>query len=172
MPNAAANFDDDFGLESAPRKKPAARRPASGKGKPGRGKKKGKSRFRFAFDMQRVARWSAVGMSATVALGIMVNALVMQKGHHPAPLFGKSIALGDPAPVPAPAIVNRAPAKPEAATPAPVAAPMPAPRTQPATDSADATPPATTIRSPSCCRARPWPPTIRRARRSSARSAR
>ena len=66
-------------------------------------KKKGPRRPRF--DMHRVARVAAIGMAATMALGIMVNALVLQKGHHPAPLFGKaSVAAAAPAVVPRPPV--------------------------------------------------------------------
>ncbi len=114
----AATFDDDLGYDAAPRKgAPRKPRAASTAGK----KKKGARRPRF--DMHRVARFTAIGMAATMALGIMVNALVLQKGHHPAPLFGK-------APVPATAQAT-APLPPvraaqvdgpeEVATPAPVA---------------------------------------------------
>ena len=81
----AATFDDDLGYDAAPRKgAPRKPRAASPTGK----KKKGARRPRF--DMHRVARYAAIVMAATMALGIMVNALVLQKGHHPAPLFGKA----------------------------------------------------------------------------------
>ena len=81
---------------SARPRKPRAVAPKS-KGAP---RSKGKKPPRFAFDMQRVVRWGAIGMSGSLAMAIMVNALVLQKGHHPAPLFGKAIALGpSPAPV-------------------------------------------------------------------------
>ncbi len=86
MHNAAANFDDDFGYEPKPRKNPP-RKPRTGTPA---GKKTTAKRRRF--DMHRVARFAAVGMAATMALGIMVNALVLQKGHHPAPLFGHAVA--------------------------------------------------------------------------------
>lgn len=83
----AATFDDDLGYDAAPRKgAPRKPRAASPAGK----KKKGARRPRF--DMHRVARYAAIVMAATMALGIMVNALVLQKGHHPAPLFGKAQA--------------------------------------------------------------------------------
>ena len=118
MRNATANFDDDFDVKEPARKK-ATRRPP-----PGTKKKKGKRRFRFNVDMKRVARYSAIGMSATVAIGIMVNALVLQKSKHPAPLFGKSIVLGEstvPAPRPAPQPIRVAVEDPET----PAEAPMP-----------------------------------------------
>lgn len=81
----AATFDDDLGYEASPRKT-AKRKPPTARA----GKKKGAKRRRF--DLQRVARFAAIGMAATMAIGIMVNALVLQKGHHPAPLFGKALA--------------------------------------------------------------------------------
>lgn len=103
MRNAAATFDDDFGSSRAPRKGARARS-AGGTGK----KKKGGRRA--VFDMNGVARYAAIGMAATMALGIMVNALVLQKGHHPAPLFGKAAA-ASPAPAAAPkAVVAAIPA--------------------------------------------------------------
>ena len=79
----AATFDDDraYGAalrKGAPRKPRAA---AAGKTKKGAGR-----------PLHRVARFAAIGMAASVACGIMVNALVLQKGHHPAPLFGKATA--------------------------------------------------------------------------------
>lgn len=81
----AATFDDDLDYASVPRERaPRKPRAASAAAK----KKKGPRRPRF--DMHRVARVAAIGMAATMALGIMVNALVLQKGHHPAPLFGKA----------------------------------------------------------------------------------
>lgn len=88
MRNAAASFDDDFGYDAAARKK-TPRKPRTPLGK--QKTKKGK---RFGFAMHRAARYGAIGMSATVVLGIMINALALQKSRHPAPLFGKAIALG------------------------------------------------------------------------------
>ena len=88
----AATFDDDLGFETAARRssarkgQPSRPRAAGGAGKT---KKRGK---RSRFDMHRVARVAAIAMAATMAIGIMVNALVLQKGHHPAPLFGKATA--------------------------------------------------------------------------------
>lgn len=80
----AATFDDDLDYGAAPRER-APRKPRP----PSTGAKKKKGPRRRRFDMHRVARVAAIGMAATMALGIMVNALVLQKGHHPAPLFGK-----------------------------------------------------------------------------------
>ena len=80
----AATFDDDLDYSPARRK--------SGTRKPGAtsaGKTK-KSVKRRRFDMHRVARFAAIGMAATMAFGIMINALVLQKGHHPAPLFARA----------------------------------------------------------------------------------
>lgn len=95
MRNAAATMDDDFGYETAPRKaapRKASGRPRSG-GNAGKAKKGTKRR---GVDMHRVARIAAIGMAATMATGIMVNALMLQKGHHPAPLFGKAAATRAP----------------------------------------------------------------------------
>jgi hypothetical protein len=130
--NAAAHFDDDFGYDEPVRKK-SPRQPRATAPK-ARRKKKGKGRF--SLDMHKVARYSAIGMSATVALGIMVNALVMQKGHHPAPLFAKKIEIGQadalvPAPAPAAKVV-----------PAPQAAQDAAPIAEPTESIAIPTPPA------------------------------
>ncbi len=120
MRNAAASFDDDFDIKPPARKK-AERRPASGSRK-----KKGQRPFYARIDMKRVARYAAIGMSATVALGIIVNALVLQKTRHPAPLFGSSIALGGaPAarPAPKPLPVARQPVVTEIAPPEPAPKP-------------------------------------------------
>ncbi len=123
MPTAAASFDDAFEFDEPARKKaPRKPRATAQKGTPGKGKKKGR---RFPFDMHRVARYAAIGMGATVALAIMVNALALQKGHHPAPLFGKAIALG-PSPVAAPRPAPALPA--EDAMPSPAAVPPPSRR--------------------------------------------
>ena len=89
MRNAAA-FDDDLAYAS-PRRKSGPRKPSASTA----GKTK-KSVKRPRFDMHRVARFAAIGMAATMALGIMVNALVLQKGHHPAPLFAKAPAPAAP----------------------------------------------------------------------------
>ena len=79
-------LNDDFGFD-APIRKKATRKPRAVA--PARKKKKDK---RFNISANQVARYGAIAMSATVVVGIMVNALLMQKGHHPAPLFGKSVA--------------------------------------------------------------------------------
>ncbi len=81
MRSAAATFDDDLGFDPPARRK-GARKPGSTKGK--------KKQRRFAAD--RVARYLTIGMSAAVTVGILVNALTLQKGHHPAPLFGSTDA--------------------------------------------------------------------------------
>ena len=90
-------LDDDFGYD-APARKKAARKPRAAAA----GRKKKKTR-RLNISANRIARYGAIGMSATVVVGIMVNALLMQKGHHPAPLFGKNnvpvhAAAGEPLP--------------------------------------------------------------------------
>lgn len=95
MRNAAATFDDDLSYDRPVRKKAA--RPRSG-ATPGKTRKK-----RVAGKIGTVAKYGAVGLSATLAVAIMVNALMMQKSRHPAPLFGEAIASktaspGDPPP--------------------------------------------------------------------------
>lgn len=115
----AATFDDDL-VDYGPARKGAPRKRRGTA--PAAKAKKGTKRPRF--DMHRVARFAAIGMAATMALGIMVNALVLQKGHHPSPLFGKASpvnATQPPAPLPpiraaqavhtdaAPATIARAP---------------------------------------------------------------
>ncbi len=109
MRNAAATFDDDYDYD-APARRTAPRKPraASSKSPSAKAKSRKKKGKRLAIDMHRVARISAVGMSATLAIGIMVNALMMQTGHHPAPLFGKgTLAVSTAVVAPAPAKVAR-----------------------------------------------------------------
>ncbi len=125
MPNAAATFDDDFGFDRP------ARKAAPRKARTAPAKKKRK-RPGAGLDMRKVARVSAVAMSAIIALGIMVNALILQKSRHPAPLFGKTVAFAAAPARPAPVESAKAPAPSQAAAPAvapePVAPPVPAAR--------------------------------------------
>lgn len=131
MPTAVASFDDSFDFDEPARRKAQRKpRPAAAKGK-GPSRKKGGKKRRFpTIDMQKATRWGAVGMSGALAVAIMVNALILQKGHHPAPLFGKAIALGpSPTATRVAAAVPATPAPdPEAAQPA---APQPAPAPMP-----------------------------------------
>ena len=120
----AATFEDDFGYDE-PRRRAAPQRksrPAPGKGR----KRKGRG---FRLDTRKVVRYLAVGLSTSLVVGIALNALVLQKGRHPAPLFGKALALGQPSPTPPVAKVAApvsAIAAAEAALPAAVAlAPAP-----------------------------------------------
>lgn len=115
MPNAAATFDDDFGFDK-PARKTGPRKPKTASAR------RRKKRPGLRVDMRKVARLAAVGMSASLALGIMVNALVLQKSRHPAPLFGKTVALAPP-PASA-AVAARTPAPTQAV--APTVAPEPA----------------------------------------------
>ena len=91
MPNAAT-FDDDLvsGQEAraASRNSPRRGTPRKPRASGPSGRKKKKSRWP-RLDLHRVARVAAIGMASTMAIGIMVNALMLQKGHHPAPLFGQ-----------------------------------------------------------------------------------
>lgn len=99
MRNAAAGFDDDYDL---PARKQSAEKPRSLR-------KKKRVGVRLRVDFKKIAKISALGMGAIVALVIMVNALTMQKQHHPAPLFGKVISLRQ-------AAVNATPAPPKVET--------------------------------------------------------
>ena len=123
----AATFDDDL-VTKAPPRAGAPRKPRAG------GAKGKKSARQPRFDMHRVARFTAIGMAATMALGIMVNALVLQKGHHPAPLFGKATAVS-PTPL---AAQSTAPLPPTHAVEASAAAPKAARRPIVATHDDDA----------------------------------
>jgi hypothetical protein len=90
--NAVAHFDDDFAFDGPTRKPKATRksRASSAKKKPSSRGRKGKPRY---------LHYAAVGLSATLVVGIMINALALQHSRHPAPLFGKAIPLGVPATV-------------------------------------------------------------------------
>ncbi len=117
MRNAAAAFDDDHALDEP------VRRPKTGRKARGAGAKKPPPRGRK--NRRAILRYAAVGLSASLAIGIVVNALTLQHSRHPAPLFGTAIALGDtpaPAAVALPPVVALAP--PLAAVPA-VPSPVP-----------------------------------------------
>ncbi len=133
MPKAAAaTFDDDFGA-FAPRRGANPRKPAAASRTGTAKARKGKKGKRFGLDMAKVARVAAIGAGASVAAAIMVNALVMQKSRHPAPLFGQTITMPkQAAPKQAAAAVPARPAPP-AATIAVPPAPPPQSVTQPAT---------------------------------------
>ena len=90
MPNVTASFDDAF--NDGPKRKGAQRKRRAASGK--RAERNGKRGPALREHLQKVARYGAIGMSAIVALAIMCNALIMQKGRHPAPLFGKSFMQG------------------------------------------------------------------------------
>ncbi len=112
MPNAAAILDADFG-GNAPGRRKAARKP--------RPKAASRQKERF-FSLQRVARYGAVAISVTVGVGIVANALLMQRGHHPAPLFA---AVPAAKPVPGVAAAEVAPASQEPVAAARVVRPTP-----------------------------------------------
>ena len=131
MPTAVASFDDSFDFEEPARKKARKPRSAAPKSR-GPTRKKGKKRRLPSIDMQRATRYGAIGMSGVLAVAIMVNALVLQKGHHPAPLFGKAIALG-PSPTPATKPMAESIAAPEPEVPV-SAPPAPAPMQRHATE--------------------------------------
>ncbi len=118
MRNAAAAFDDDYASDEPVRRAKPARKARGAKKKSGR----------RSFGGRPVFRYAAIGLSASLAIGIMVNALVMQHSRHPAPLFGKAIVLGD---APAPIVPSPAPAAPATAAPAAAAASPAAPSVVP-----------------------------------------
>ena len=78
--------------------------------------------FRLAHGSARLTSMFAGAVLAAVVTGIAVNALALQRGHHPAPFFGRSFA--PPADVPAPLVVPMPPMRPAAAAaPAPAVVP-------------------------------------------------
>lgn len=119
MPSAAARLDDDYGFgQPAPKKKPRRRAASKSKRKPAARAGKNQSRY---------IRYAAVGLTAVLAVGIVINALALQNSRHPAPLFGKAIQLGDQPVLPAAAASVADPAKLVA-----VGAPVPVPPATPA----------------------------------------
>ena len=121
----AATFEDDFGYDE-PRRRAAP--PRKSRQTPGKGRKRKGRGFRL--DTRKVVRYLAVGLSTGLVVAIALNALVLQKGRHPAPLFGKALAPGQAMPAPSVAARVAAPAPtiaaPEATIPAAVpSAPAP-----------------------------------------------
>ena len=119
MPEALARADHDFVLSEAP--SPARRRNAQAPaGRGGNVPARGKAASATAGLTRRLlanpSRTIAFGALAAVALGIVVNAMALQKGRHPAPLFVTPAAKSEPvqkampppAPVPRPADAERA----------------------------------------------------------------
>ena len=140
MPKAAAaTFDDDFGAFE-PRRRANPRKPAAGSKKGTAKARKGGKGKRFGLDMTKVARVAAIGAGASVAGAIMVNALVMQKSRHPAPLFGQTITMPNQAAPRQAAVAVPAKPAPAAATIAAPPAPPSQPVTQPATQPVTAKP--------------------------------
>ena len=132
MRNAVAHFDDDFSFDEPARKPRASRktRAPAAKKKTAARSKKGKTRY---------LHYAAIGLSGSLVVGIMINALALQHSRHPAPLFGKAIPLGAPAATVAAVAPVAAPVAPkpaeqvqaEAPAPATPAQPMPAPVQRP-----------------------------------------
>ena len=109
MPNAAASLDADFARQAYDHRKPTRGAPRKKAGK-----RSGKLRSAM---LSRVPRFGAIAISALIGVGIIVNALMMQHGHHPAPLFAASaVATADAAPAKAQPAIPAA-ARPEAAKP-------------------------------------------------------
>ncbi len=111
MPEVLARFDEDY-VTDAPR--PRARAPGRKAARPASASNGLLARVR-----RHPVRSLTGGVFIALLCGIVVNATLMQSGHHPAPLFAGV------APAPAAAIMP-----PPAAAPSPVvmAAPSPAPR--------------------------------------------
>jgi peptidoglycan hydrolase-like protein with peptidoglycan-binding domain len=128
--NAVAHFDDDFPFDEPARKPKAPRKPRA----PG-AKKKAASRGQKG--KPRYLHYAAIGLSGTLVVGIMINALALQHSRHPAPLFGRAISLGAPAAVAAVDTPATGPALPkpaeqvQAQAPAPAVPAMPAPAQRP-----------------------------------------
>ena len=87
---------------------------------------------------------------AAVMTGIVANALILQKGHHPSPLFSPApaeAAVPVPPPAPRQALAQPVPA-PEAPAPAPAIMETPAPVVTPATKSTPAAAPHAAAKKP------------------------
>lgn len=87
MPNATASLDTDFGFPATGRRKAAQPKP--------RRKSMAKKQARGPL-FDSMPRYGAIAISVLIGVGIVVNALMMQHGHHPAPLFG-AVAPAKPA---------------------------------------------------------------------------
>ena len=125
MRNAAARLDDDFGSD-----RPASK--SKSRAKTAASKSKKKTAGRPKRNPSRYVKYAAVGLTAALTLGIMINALALQNGKHPAPLFGKAIRLGDqPASLDAPPAHAALQSEPAAVIPA-VVEPVPMPPQAPA----------------------------------------
>ena len=117
MPEALARADHDFVLSEAPsplRRRNAQAPAARGGNRPARGKAAAAAGLTGRL-FAKPSRSIAFGALAAVALGIVVNAMALQKGRHPAPLFVTPAAKAEPvqkaaapAPVPRPADAERA----------------------------------------------------------------
>lgn len=78
MRSSAAAFDE---FDASP----VRRAPRKGSSKAGKRTKKGRGQ-----KLNVIAKYAALGAGVAIAGGIMANALMFQKGRHPAPLFGNS----------------------------------------------------------------------------------
>lgn len=102
MPEALARSDNDFTI-SSPQDRPAPRRvskPAGRETARAKPRVETKSVAIGAMNLLRArpARSVAIAAMAAIALGIVVNALAMQKTRHPAPLFVVPAAAGQAVP--------------------------------------------------------------------------
>ena len=146
MREALARTDHDFYLAEEPDEAPRASRPRSraravAVAEPARRlPRPALPRVRVPALVVRFARnpmRSLVGFGfSALMVGIVVNALVLQKGPHPAPLFGRGQPLPPvtaiPVPPPRPATLDAPAPAPEAASPVPQPAAVPAPAARPA----------------------------------------
>jgi hypothetical protein len=139
LPSAVVSFDEDVGFKPAPRRAPSRKGGATAASRSKAGKRR-KRKFQ-PFANGRAARLAAILMAAGIGGGTVVNALMMQKGHHPAPLFGKSIPLAPPSAKPTARAAAAEPhpsqeaAAPASATPEPEHALAPPPAAAPVTPS-------------------------------------
>lgn len=86
---ALAGIDHDFSVaDSEPRSKRVREKPLRAKSRGSRGAKPSRGRM--------IGRL-VVGLGAAAAVGIFVNALVLQEARHPAPLFAHSVPANPPA---------------------------------------------------------------------------
>lgn len=105
MRSASVTFENEFDLApQVPKRRPVRsprRNVAVAKGK---SRKKAQP---FGSRLAAFSRYATIAMSATFVVGIIANALVAQKGQHPAPLFGRAIVLGNAKPVVPPRIASQ-----------------------------------------------------------------
>ena len=118
MPEALARADHDFSLSEAPARRRSSQSPAvrNAAAAPRRQSRADAAGMR-ALLLARPGRAIVFGALAAAALGIVVNAMALQKGRHPAPLFVTPAAKAEPVqraaapPLPAPRPADAEPAR-------------------------------------------------------------